>query len=128
MSALHTLKKVNKNKTILFQPSDSRSGSRWQEPIPAARGARGTHSRQDALPSQGHPHTPTQMGTMQTHRPLTCSFCGVGGTWSPQRNTQTRGGRSESTLPGAPPGIDFFYQHCSEMTLSEDLLYMERHV
>lgn len=83
-------------------------------------------------------HTPllTQTGTMETRHSPHMLILGYG--WyleSPEKTYAVMGKTCKiHTDSGTLSGIDFFLnQHCNEMTLiemmlSEDLLYMERHV
>lgn len=83
-------------------------------------------------------HTPllTQTGTMETCHSPHMLILGYGWYLESPEKTHAVMGRTckVHTDSGALPGIDFFLdQHCNEMTLnemtlSEDLLYMERHV
>lgn len=72
----------------------------------------GTHSRQDALPSQGHSHTSQSLRLGHAHTPvtLTCTSLGCGGKReSPEETTTDVGGTCQPHRQWPRPGINVFF-------------------
>lgn len=116
------LRKINKNKIIFFQPTDSSSGSGRGElraqagppwtgrPSIAGSRSRTPMLRPDSVDAPGTAHHVYSFGTWEE----------TGSRESPRRQGKTQPHRLRAWL-----GIRLFFphQHCNKMTLFEDLLH-----
>lgn len=101
------------------------AGASRQLRVPA-----GAHSGQDALPLQGHSHTPHTLRLGHAHTPvtLTCTSLGCGRKQESPEKTDTDVGRPCQLTDSGPSweSVLFSPQHYyKKTTLFEDLLYIK---